>query len=253
MSKRRGPPLKDYGLGTSNHGHERFPSDVTACRLDVEISSDTTKARCLACKLYDPEDLGSWISRKSVPGHLKSITHRDYVAQQDREQQERQQGDAIREAAYAAPRSWSPSLSGLATDYRPPPAHVRVEVDDPMEGQSARQAPFADDLELPEHPQRFDYTKHKELLRDEVELLLHDIDEEELGLWDEEEDEAQDLTDDHADSDGVCLPCATMITRLTRYTNQMMHYHLMSSLIRTMHRGPPSLYVLVMFRSASYD
>jgi hypothetical protein len=39
-----------------------------------------------------------------------------------------------------------------------------MEVDNLMEGQSAQQAPFADDLKLPEHLQHFDYTKHKELL-----------------------------------------------------------------------------------------
>ncbi|KAJ7752333.1 hypothetical protein B0H16DRAFT_1723687 [Mycena metata] len=54
----------------------------------VELNTHTKQVRCLACKEADPINLGRWIERKSLDGHLKPHQHRAHVeslAQRDRD------------------------------------------------------------------------------------------------------------------------------------------------------------------------
>lgn len=161
---------------------------------DVEESEDKALVRCLICKLYDPEGLGNWIHRRSLPGHLKSGTHLTCFERRERDQRERQQEDSERAAAYAAPSEWPPIPALGSVDLRPPPYASANPMFDttsaqtwvPDEFESAEKAPAGD----------FDIAAHEQLLQDEIKVWLQRAEERELGLWDEEEDEMDEESDE---------------------------------------------------------
>jgi hypothetical protein len=145
--------------------------------------------RCLVCKLYDPAGLGDWINRKSITTHLAGLTHRGYVAQRAHDEKERRDGDARREAANVAPQGWTPISALKPMDIDIPLFSAALPMFNDAQTQGASQAFVPDKLGLADVPPVFDIDAQQQLLRDEVELLLKEAeDEDELGLWNEEED-----------------------------------------------------------------
>lgn len=198
--------------------------------------------QCLVCKLYDPEGLGKWINRGSLLQHLKSQTHNDFIKRRAKERRQQQEDDARRNTAYAAPRAWSPVPAVDPAEFErfaptlmfgQPSSSSQVHTLIPDKFGPGKTAPV------------FNLEMHRRLLQEEVQGMTIRAEEEEIGLWDEEDE--RNTSESDSEEAGLSfshftIPHTSLLQTLA--TNKPMHLLLLQNRLQSMPHGQASWYFL---------
>ncbi|KAJ7787250.1 hypothetical protein B0H14DRAFT_3580816 [Mycena olivaceomarginata] len=85
-----------------------MPRQAKEVDPSFEEDSATKKFRCLVCKEADPANLGAWIARSSLAGHLRSAVHQAHVLSKQQQMEALQAKAATLRDTYSGPEASLP-------------------------------------------------------------------------------------------------------------------------------------------------
>lgn len=148
----------------------------------MEVSpNDQTLVRCCICGLFDPNGLGFWMKRSSIGGHLKTATHLEYERRKLEQEEAQRLVHAQLDMAYASAPTELPKASSIPPSI--PPSHT-IHTSNPTPPPMFHDS--SDVVYMP--PPEFDLAHHQNLIREEAENLWRSMEDELLGVADDEED-----------------------------------------------------------------
>lgn len=167
--------------------------------MNVENDQQFRCSICFSCDSYEP-----WINRKSTSSHEKTAKHSRNQETYEKEQADIAEAEKLRAAAYSAPSvDLQPEIvhselyDHLPEAFSAPPFAIPAWID-----QDA-----ADELHQMYSSHNSDTHQEVEgmadILQKEVQYLLEVTEENELGLWIEEEDEHLVASIEHELQDGI--------------------------------------------------